>query len=107
MRDLLKQTFPTKSITFLNKKNALQIRKLSGLEVEEFQRLGKEAGEGAPDAEKNSALVRFLINKSVVGAEDLTSEEIKQFPLDDVNNLVTDLLAYSGIISKADEKGND
>lgn len=106
MKELLQLEFPTKSIEFLGKKNAVKLKKLSGIQVEEFQKFVNEGVKELPEAERNYALTLWLVQGSVVGGEELTVEDLKQFPLDDMNNLTKEILIYSGL-QERETKGND
>jgi hypothetical protein len=106
MRALIGQKAPTKKLTFLGKKDAVEITKLSGTEVKEFQAFVNTEVKSLPESEQGLAIQRRVVRLGVVGAADLTDEEIDGFPLSEITNLAKEVLAYSGIGAEEDSKGN-
>jgi hypothetical protein len=105
MRALIGQIAPTKKFTFLGKKDSVEVKKLTGLEVKEFQTYVNTDAKSLPEAEQGLAIQRKIIRMGVKDAEDLTDDEIDGFPLDEVSKLAREVLVYSGINSE-DSKGN-
>ena len=106
MRSLLGQLAPTKKVTFLGKKDAVEIKKLTGIEVKSFQSYVNNEVKTLPEAEQGLAIQRKVIRIGVVDASDMTDDEIDSFPLDEVSTLAKEVLVYSGINTE-DAKGND
>lgn len=106
MRSLLGQLAPTKKVTFLGKKDAVEIKKLTGIEVKSFQSYVNNEVKTLPEAEQGLAIQRKVIRIGVVDASDMTDDEIDSFPLDEVSKLAKEVLVYSGINTE-DAKGND
>jgi len=106
MRAMLGYSAPTKKTTFLGKKDAVEIKKLTGLEVKDFQTFVNGEVKTLPESEQGLAIQRKVLRLGVVGASDLTDEEIDSFPLDEISKLVKEVLAYSGVNTE-EEKGND
>lgn len=81
----------TKEVAFLGE--AVTIQKLSVKEVKEIQELLKTV-----DLETEPLkLVQGVIRIGVVGAVELTDDDFDEFPPDELNNLVTEVLKFSGI----------
>jgi hypothetical protein len=104
MKALIGKTAPTKKIAFLGEKNALEIKKLSGLEVKDFQKYINIEVPKLPEEDKGLAIQRYVLRVGVVGADDMTDEEIDGFPLQDISELAKEVLKYSGINSN--DEGN-
>jgi hypothetical protein len=106
MRALIGHTSPTKKTNFLGEKNSVEVKKLTGTEVKEFQVYVNTEVKSLSESEQGLAIQRKIIRMGVVGAEDLTDEEIDGFPLDEISKLAKEVLNYSGIGSDDDKKGN-
>jgi len=91
-------TTMTKSVSFMNTK--VDIKKLSVAQVLEIQELAKDAAEETSD---NFALLRFVMNQAVEGAEDLTDEQFQTFPMDELSSLSGEIMKFSGM--GEDKKG--
>jgi len=105
MKNLIGQLAPTKKVTFLGKKDSVEIKKLTGLEVKSFQSFVNTEVKALPESDQGLAIQRKVIRIGVVDADEMTDEEIDSFPLDDVSKLAKEVLSYSGINSE-DTKGN-
>jgi hypothetical protein len=107
MKELLNSTLQTKKITFMGKKDAVEIRKLTGRQVKNFQKEVKSLKD-LPEEDQLTLVQNKVIRLGVVGAEDLSDEELDEFPLDEIANLAKQVFAYSGIDIDAgqDKKGN-
>jgi len=106
MRALIGQKSPTKKLAFLGKKDAVEVKKLTGLEVKEFQNYVNTEAKSLSESEQGLSIQRKIIRMGVVDAEDLSDEEIDGFPLDEVSRLAREVLVYSGISADEDKKGN-
>jgi hypothetical protein len=108
MRSMLGYVAPTKKLAFLGKKDAVEVKKLSGLEVKEFQAYINVDAKTLPESDQGLAIQRKIVRLGVVGAAELTDEEIDSFPLDEVSKLAKEVLIYSGINPEDKEtQGND
>ena len=93
MKNLVGKT-STKDVKFMD--DSLQIRKLSIAAVMSIQELQKNNKDGET-AESNIALLKLVVTKAVVGAEDLTDADFASFPLDDLSKLSNEILEFSGL----------
>lgn len=95
---------------FMGQKNSVEIRKLSAQEVLDFQSYVKSVApkEDAEnqEAESGFAIQFYLIKKTVNGADDISDEELKSFPLEDLSRLTEEILKFSGLDTSKSE-GND
>lgn len=110
MKHLINSKLPTKFYDFMGQKNSVEIRKLSAQEVLDFQTYVKSVvpqDEKEPqDADSGFAIQFYLIKKTVKDAEDISDQELKTFPLEDLSRLTEEILKFSGLdTSKAE--GND
>ena len=83
-----------KNIKFMGQD--LEIAKLTVNQVLGIQELAKEVQEGASE-ETNLKLLMYVIR---VGAEDLselTMEQFKEFPMDELSKLSEEIMKYSGL----------
>jgi hypothetical protein len=104
MKHLIGSQSPVKKLSFLNKKDAVEVKKLTGLEVKEFQSYINTEAKALPEAEQGLAIQRKIIRMGVIGAEELSDDEIDGFPLEEISKLAKEVLIYSGI--NTEEKGN-
>jgi len=108
MRSMLGYSAPVKKSDFLGKKASVEIKKLTGLEVKDFQNYINTEAKALPESEQGLAIQRKVIRLGVVDALDLTDDEIDSFPLDEVAKLAKEVLIYSGINPEEKEtQGND
>jgi len=108
MRSMLGHIAPTKKVTFLGKKDSVEVKKLTGLEVKEFQTFVNTEAKKLAEADQGLAIQRKIIRLGVVDADGLTDDELDSFPLDEVSKLAKEVLIYSGINpDEKDVKGND
>ena len=90
----------SKKIKFLE--TEIVIRKLSLDQVEKIQ----EAAKNIEGDEKGAVeMLRTVITMSVEGAEELSEDDFRKFPIEDLNKLSEEILKYSGL-GKALEKGS-
>ena len=82
----------TKETNFMNEK--VKIKKLSVSQVMEIQELSKnvEASE-----EASMKMLKFVIGCSVEDASELSDEEFRNFPIDELSKLSNDILTFSGL----------
>ena len=78
----------------------LKIQKLTVNEVMEVQELAKDAGS---DEDKNFQVLCDVIRAGVEDSGDITNDEFRQFPLDELSKLSTEVMKFSGMQA---EKGN-
>jgi hypothetical protein len=101
MKALLSKANKTEKVKFMGTET-VEVRKLNVAQVREFQKLiSKEDVEA--NQEKGLDLQRYVIRAAVVGAEELTDEEMDSFPLDDLSKLVNEILTLAGVRS---DEGN-
>ena len=108
MRNLLKKAQPTTTIEFMGEE--LEVLKLSTKQVKDFQaaasKLREAAGEDATTA--GFEIQRYIVRTAVVGAADLSDDELDSFPMADFSKLVGDVLEAAGLKTpEADKEGND
>lgn len=97
MRNLIGQATPVKAVEFLGKPNAVEVRKLSGAEVKAFQAFIKKAAAKLPPEDQGLAMQNYVIRAGVVGAQDMTDEELDSFPYDENAKLAKAVLVFTGI----------
>ena len=86
----------------------VEIMPLSVTEVKHFQAAMKqqeEEGSDDDDSEAGLAAQRDLIRTGVVGADDLTDEQLDQLPLAEITKLANEVLKYAGL-SQRDSGGS-
>ena len=102
MKNLLDKATKTEKVKFMGTET-VEVRKLTVAQVRDFQKqMGTVEGE-EPSDEKGLELQRYVIRAAVVGADELTDEEMDSFPLDDLSRLVNDILRLAGVRS---DEGN-
>lgn len=72
----------------------IEIKKLSLEQVEAIQAKAKEIGEDEANA---LDMLRTVISMSVEGAEELSVDDFRKFPIEDLNRLSEEILKYSGL----------
>lgn len=83
--------FVEKQASFLGEK--VTIRKLTVNQVMKIQEMSK----ADQTEESNLEVLAYVITNSVKGAETITIDEIKGFPLDELSNLSQSILEFSGL----------
>ena len=106
MRELLKTKVPTRKVDFMGVKNAVEVKKLSGQEVKEFTHFINVEAKNLPESEQGLAIQYRVVRMGVLGADDLSDDELLSFPLDDVSSLAKAVLAYSGLGTEESRAGN-
>jgi hypothetical protein len=81
----------------------VEVKKLTVAQVKEFQ-AQLEVVKEKESADSGLNIQRTIIKMGVVGAEDLTDEELDSFPLDEIVNLAQKILELAGVRSS---EGND
>lgn len=69
------------------------------LNIQEQVKTNEEAAKANPTAsttEAGSELLQKVIKMSVEDAADLTAEDFKQFPMDELNKLSAEIMKFSG-----------
>ena len=69
--------------------------------MRDFQAYVKVDVAALPEEDKNTAIQNYLLRMGAVGADELTDEEILEFPLVDVADLVKEILKFSGVNTDA------
>ena len=82
----------------------VEVKKLTVAQVKEFQ-AKLTAIKDSEDENAGLSIQHSVIRMAVVGAEDLTDDELDAFPLDDLSKLVQAILELAGV--KAAAEGND
>jgi hypothetical protein len=101
MKHLVGKTQKAVKVPFAGE--TVEVKKLTVAQVKEFQtQLESTKKEESADAGLN--IQRTIIKMAVVGAEDLTNEELDSFPLDDIVKLAQKILELAGVRSA---EGND
>lgn len=85
----------TKSVDFMGDK--VKISKLTVSQVLEIQ---AAADESKGDSTSTLDLLRRVIKMSVEGAAELDDESFKNFPMDELSKLSSEILKYSGMTSE-------
>jgi hypothetical protein len=92
----------TKTVKFLD--TNVEINKLSVAQVQDIQArvaaLPKADAEGADGSDVGNAhlgLMIEVIKMSVVGAEEVTEDQFRDFPLEDLQKLSDEVLRHSGL----------
>lgn len=83
----------SKTVDFCGAK--VSIEKLSVAQVEELQK----AGEAVKDQGESAGLtvLQTIIEAGAPEARELTDDEFRQFPIDELNNLANAIMSYSGM----------
>jgi hypothetical protein len=81
----------TKKVKFLNEE--VTIKKLTVAQVLDIQELSK----AATGDDSSMDILAFVVMNAVEGAETLTNDELKQFPLEELSRLSNDILVFSGL----------
>lgn len=88
----------TQETTFMGSK--ILISKLTVEEVLAIQERAK-ANEGDADATAGFELLKHIISSSVEDGKDLTDENFKGFPMDELSKLSNAIMVFSGLGDKA------
>lgn len=74
----------------------VEVRKLSVTQVRTFQ-TSLEAIKEKEDSDQGLKIQREIIRMGVVGADELTDDDLDSFPLDDLSKLVQSILELAGV----------
>ena len=97
MKKFIGTPLPTKKVSFLGKSNALEIRKLSGLEIHDFQTfVNSEELKALTEGERGTKIQNYILRVGVTDASEITDEEFLTFPLDELANVAKEVLRFSG-----------
>jgi hypothetical protein len=100
MRNLIGKVRDTAEVDFMGSK--LEVVSLTVSEIRKFQKFVKEAQ--AEESEDGAlGIQRQLIRMGVVGAEDMTDEELDGFPIKALADLSRAILEHNGL--NPDESG--
>jgi len=80
----------TKQINFMGEK--VTIKKLTVAEIMQVQELNKNLKEG-----DEMSTLHLIVRSAVEGAEELTDDELTGFPLDELSQLSSEIVKFSGI----------
>lgn len=83
--------FVEKQAAFIGEK--VTIRKLTVNQVMKIQEMSK----AEQTEESNLEVLAYVITNSVKGADTVTLDELKGFPLDELSNLSQTILEFSGL----------
>lgn len=81
----------TKKIDFMGTK--LEVSKLTVSQVMSIQEQTKALGEDGDQ----TAILRMVLDFAVEGAKDLSDEEFRGFPIEDLSNLSNEVMKFSGL----------
>jgi hypothetical protein len=93
MKHLIGKTM-SKKVKFMGED--VNVRKLSVAQVMEIQEKSKASAE-ATDDNASLDLLQYVISKAVDGAEELSEEDFKNFPIDELSKLSNEILTFSGL----------
>jgi hypothetical protein len=102
MKHLVGKAQKAVKVTFMETET-VEVKKLTVAQVKEFQKKLEEI-KGQDSTESGLDIQRSVIRMGVVGAEDLTDEDLDSFPLDEVVNLAQKVLELAGV---RNTEGND
>jgi len=102
MKHLVGKAQKTVKVPFMENES-VEVKKLTVAQVKEFQET-LETIKNEESTEGGLEIQRKVIRMAVVGAEELTNEELDSFPLDEVIKLSQKILELAGV--RASE-GND
>jgi len=96
MKNLVGKTL-SKKVKFLGEE--VVIKKLNVAQVMEIQSLTSSGvKEGAEESDANSLnILLYVITAAVEGSEDISQDDLKQFPLDELSSLSASILEFSGL----------
>jgi hypothetical protein len=81
----------TKKVKFLNEE--VTIKKLTVAQVMEIQELSKKVDEDTGSMD----ILSYVVRNAVEDADELTDDELRQFPLEELSRLSGDILTFSGL----------
>jgi hypothetical protein len=93
MKHLVGKTI-TKEVDFMGDK--VEIKKLTVGEVMSVQKLLEKSNKSKSE-DAQISLIRDVIKIAVIGANELSDDDFKQFPLAELNALSEEIIGYSGL----------
>lgn len=93
----------TKKVPFMG--DEVEVIKLSVGQVLEVQKILNKSAK-SKDENSQVELIRDVVKLAVVGANELSNEDFKSFPLAELNELSEAIISYSGLGGAVDEEGN-
>jgi hypothetical protein len=84
----------TKKVSFMD--DEVEIKKLSVGEVLKVQTIITKSTKSKSD-DAQVQLIRDVIKLAVIGADELTDDDFKKFPLAELNSLSEEIISYSGL----------
>jgi hypothetical protein len=102
MKHLVGKTQKAVKVPFMEGET-VEVKKLTVAQVKTFQAKLNESKD-KEDEDSGLKIQREVIRMAVVGAEELTDDELDAFPLDDLSKLVQKILELAGV--KSQEEGN-
>jgi hypothetical protein len=103
MRNLVGKKVKTVKVPFMGSET-VEVVKLSVAQVREFQATLSKVKEDEADVDSGLNVQRSIIRMAVVGADDLTDDELDSFPMDDLSSLVQKILELAGV--RQEKQGN-
>lgn len=91
------KVLPTKKVPFMG--DEIEIRKLSAGAVKRIGAISND--QNISEEDKTLTIVLAVLNEGVVleeNEEALTLETLEEFPLDELNNLSMEIMAYAGVV---------
>ena len=85
----------SKKVDFMGDK--VEIKKLTVNEVLKIQEATKNTSE-----EDQINTLRVILRSAVVGADELSDEDIATFPLEELTSLSAEIVKYSGMVGSAE-----
>jgi len=95
MKHLVGKAQKTVKVPFMDNES-VEVKKLTVSQVKEFQKKLEEI-KGQDSTESGLDIQRSVIRMGVVGAEDLTDDDLDSFPLEAVVNLAQKVLELAGV----------
>ena len=84
----------TEKVPFMG--DEVEVKKMTVGEILELQKVIAKVGD-SDDAAKQIGLLRDIIKVAVLGADELSDEDFETFPIEELNNLSTKVMALSGL----------
>ena len=105
MKHLVSKAGRTVEVDFLGDK--VEVRVLSTRQLKDFQSLAKKYSEGEnPDDETQLQLQNDFIRIAVVGAEEMTDDELESFAPSDIEELMAKAFEINNININKDTEGD-
>jgi hypothetical protein len=92
-----------KKVPFMG--DEVEVRKLTVGQVLEVQKIIQKSSKSKSE-DSQVELIRDVIKLAVVGADELTDDDFRQFPLQELNALSEEIINYSGLGGNQEAAGN-